>query len=255
MPDTLDALVARRERELVEYQGLALAARYRALVDATAGREAALGAGDGALARAVAEGFFRVLAYKDEYEVARLHAAATYGDEPVFHMAPPLLSRVDTATGRRRKVKIPGRVALPLFRLLRRGKALRGTVLDPFGWQRDRRLERALADEYEQDLRDALGHVRLDTLTDAVSLAALPQDIRGFGPVKAASLEAARPKREALLQRLHAPMSVTSHGVAAAGGGAPPAAAHPPPALGICGLAKDPHNAPTAARNASPRAS
>ena len=215
MPDTLDALVARRERELVEYQGLALAARYRALVDAAAGREAALGAEDGALARAVAEGFFRVLAYKDEYEVARLHAAATYGDEPVFHMAPPLLSRVDPATGRRRKVKIPGRVALPLFRLLRHGKALRGTAFDPFGWQRDRRLERALADEYERDVRDALGRVRPDTLADAVSLAALPQDIRGFGPVKVASLEAARPKRAALLRRLHAPMSMEPHGVAA----------------------------------------
>ncbi len=213
-PDTLEALVARREAELVDYQGPALAARYRALVDTAQAREAALGGKDGALTRAVAEGFFRVLAYKDEYEVARLHASAAYGDEPVFHMAPPLLSRLDPATGRRRKVKISGRVALPLFRLLRHGKALRGSVFDPFGWQRDRRMERALADEYEQDLRHALGLVRPDTLADAVSLASLPQDIRGFGPVKAASLDAARPKREALLHRLHAPMSVAP-GVAA----------------------------------------
>ena len=208
MPDTLQALIARREGELTDYQGPALASRYRALVDAAQARETALGGKDGAMARAVAEGFFRVLAYKDEYEVARLHAAATYGDEPVFHMAPPLLSRLDSATGRRRKVKIPGRVALPLFRLLRHGKALRGSVLDPFGWQRERRMERRLADEYEQDLRHALDRVRPDTLAAAVSLAALPQDIRGFGPVKAASLEAGRPKREALLRRLDAPMSV-----------------------------------------------
>ncbi len=215
-PDTLAALVARRQNELVDYQGPALAARYRALVDAAQAREAALAGKDGALTRAVAEGFFRVLAYKDEYEVARLHAAATYGDDPVFHMAPPLLSRLDPATGRRRKVKIPGRVALPLFRLLRHGKALRGSVFDPFGWQRDRRLERGLADEYERDVRQALDQMRPDTLADAVSLAALPQDIRGFGPVKAASLEAARPKREALLRRLHAPMSMAPmHGLAA----------------------------------------
>ena len=213
-PDTVEALIARREAELAAYQGPVLAARYRALVDAAQARETALGGKGGAMTRAVAEGFFRVLAYKDEYEVARLHAAAAYGDEPVFHMAPPLLSRLDPATGRRRKVKIPGRVALPLFRLLRHGKALRGSMFDPFGWQHDRRMERALADEYEQDLRHVLDRVRLDTLADAVSLAALPQDIRGFGPVKAASLDATRPKREALLRRLATPMSVVP-GVAA----------------------------------------
>ncbi len=206
-PDTLDAVIARRQGELVAYQGPALAARYRALVDATQARETALEGQAGALSRAVAEGFFRVLAYKDEYEVARLHAAAVYGDEPVFHMAPPLLSRLDPTTGRRRKVKIPGRVALPLFRLLRHGKALRGTVFDPFGWQRDRRQERALAAEYECNVRHALDLLRPDTLDAAVALAALPQDIRGFGPVKAASLDAARPQREALLGRLDAPMS------------------------------------------------
>ncbi len=214
VPDTLEALVARREAEVLDYQGPALAARYRALVDAARVREAALAGKAGAMTRAVAEGFFRVLAYKDEYEVARLHAAAAYGDEPVFHMAPPLFSRLDPATGRRRKIKISGRIALPLFRLLRYGKILRGSAFDPFGWQRDRRMERALADEYERDVCHVLDRVRPDTLADAVSLAALPQDIRGFGPVKAASLDAARPKREALLRRLDAPMSVAP-GVAA----------------------------------------
>ncbi len=214
--DTLDAVIARRQGELVDYQGPALAARYRALVDAAQARETALTGQAGALTRAVAEGFFRVLAYKDEYEVARLHAAAVYGDEPVFHMAPPLLSRLDPATGRRRKMKIPGRIALPLFRLLRHGKALRGTVLDPFGWQRDRRQERALVAEYERDVRLALDSLRAETLDAAVALAALPQDIRGFGPVKVASVDAARPRREALLGRLNAPMSaVRTLGVAA----------------------------------------
>ena len=204
-PDALDAIIARREAELVEYQGLGLAAKFRTLVDAARERETALTGAAGPLTRAVADGFFRVLAYKDEYEVARLHATAIYGDQPVFHMAPPLLSRLDPATGRRRKLAISGRIALPLFRILRHGKALRGTVFDPFGWQADRRMERTLASEYERDLRQALGRLRADTLAAATELAALPQDIRGFGPIKAASLDAARPRRQALLDRLNAP--------------------------------------------------
>ena len=215
-PDTLDAVVARREAELVQYQGRALARRFRSLLDAARERETALVGMPGALTRAVAEGFFRVLAYKDEYEVARLHAAAIYGEAPVFHMAPPLLSRPDPATGRRRKVKIPGRIALPLFRVLRHGKVLRGTVLDPFGWQSERRMERTLASDYERDLRHALDRLRPDTLATVTELAALPQDIRGFGPLKAASLEAARPRRQALLDRLDAPtVSQAGLGVAA----------------------------------------
>jgi len=203
--DTLDAVIARREAELVDYQGRALARRFRSLVDVARTRETALAKVPGALTRAVAEGFFRVLAYKDEYEVARLHTAATYGEAPVFHMAPPLISRPDPATGRRRKVAIPGRIALPLFRILRHGKALRGTVFDPFGWQEDRRLERMLAADYERDVRHALDCLGADTLDAAVQLAALPQDIRGFGPIKLASIEAAQPRRRALLDRLDAP--------------------------------------------------
>ncbi len=142
---TLDSLVAAREAELVRYQGRGLARRYRRVVDRAAAREAAVLGQSGRFARAVAEGFFRALAYKDEYEVARLHAAADYGDKPVFHMAPPLVSGTDPATGRRKKIAIPGRIALPLFRVLRHGKALRGTPLDPFGYQAERRAERALA--------------------------------------------------------------------------------------------------------------
>ena len=215
LPDGLDALVERRAAELVEYGNATLAARYRGLVDAARAREAAVAGAPGALTRAVAEGYYRVLAIKDEYEVARQHAAASYGDAPVFHLAPPLLSRVDPATGRRRKVAIPGRVALPLFRLLRHGKALRGTALDPFGWQHERRVERGLIAEYEADVLGALGRLRPDTLDPAAGLAALPMDIRGFGPVKAASLAASRPRREALLAQLDAPSPAPGLAVAA----------------------------------------
>jgi indolepyruvate ferredoxin oxidoreductase len=115
----------------------------------------------------------------------------------VFHLAPPLVSRMDKATGRRRKVAIPGWLALPLFRALRHGKMLRGTPLDPFGWQEDRRLERTLIREYEQDMMAVLGRADYDQM---VALAELPGMIRGFGPVKAESARAAAAARAALLQ-------------------------------------------------------
>jgi len=198
LPDDPVSLVARREAELIQYGSPSLARRYRTLIDAAAAQ-------DGKLGRAVAEGFYRVLAYKDEYEVARLHAAATYGDAPTFHMAPPLITGIDPATGRRRKIAIPGRIALPLFRLLRHGKRLRGTPLDPFGWQADRRAERALLRQYETDLRAVLPLLRPDTLACAVELARLPLDIRGFGPIKAKSMQDAAPRRAALLERIRAP--------------------------------------------------
>ena len=210
-PDDLESVVARRQAELVTYGGNRLARRYRALVDAAQACETALAGAPGVLTRAVAEGYYRALAYKDEYEVARLHAAAAYGDAPVFHLAPPLVSGVDRATGRRRKIAIPGRVALPLFRLLRHGKALRGTPFDPFGWQSDRRQERRYGAQYAADLRAVLPALRRDTLEPAAELARLPLDVRGFGPVKAAGFEAAAPRRAALLERLRAPIMELSH--------------------------------------------
>lgn len=200
-PPSLDALTEARAAELVAYQGEKLAARYRALVARAAKAEGA----PGRLTSAVAEGYFRVLAYKDEYEVARLHAAAQHGENPVFHMAPPLITRMDKATGRRRKIAIPGRIALPLFRLLRHGRHLRGTALDPFGYQEDRRLERQLITQYEADMNHALATLRPGTLDIAAELAELPLHIRGFGPIKRDSAKSAEAKRVALLARLDAP--------------------------------------------------
>ena len=147
----------------------------------------------------MAEGVFRAYAVKDEYEVARLHASAVYGADPVFHLAPPLVSGVDKATGRRRKVAISGRVALPLFRALRHGKVLRGTPLDVFGWQAERRLERAFTRQYERALRQALPLLRAETMAAGVALARLPMDVRGFGPVKEAGLLEARPRLVGLM--------------------------------------------------------
>jgi indolepyruvate ferredoxin oxidoreductase len=145
------------------------------------------------------------MAYKDEYEVARLHAAATYGEKPAFHMSPPLIAGIDEATGRRRKIAIPGAVALPLFRVLRHGKAIRGTVLDPFGYQEERRQERALIEQYREDLRAVLAALTRDNLSTAVSIAELPDQIRGFGPVKDANRAKAQARRRQLLAELAEP--------------------------------------------------
>jgi indolepyruvate ferredoxin oxidoreductase len=198
----LPALIAARAAALVAYQSAAYAERYRSIVREVEARETAVFGAPGKLTRAAAEGLFRVMAYKDEYEVARMHAATAYGPGAVFHMSPPLISRMDKATGRRGKVAIPGWLGLPLFRVLRHGKILRGTPLDPFGLQAERRAERALVGQYVGDLRAALDALSPATLDVAVALAELPDMIRGFGPVKDANRVKADARRDELLQRL-----------------------------------------------------
>jgi indolepyruvate ferredoxin oxidoreductase len=215
-PD-LDGLIETRAAELVLYQNERLAQRYRALVSrAVAAERAALGKA-GEFARAVAEGYFHVLAVKDEYEVARLHsdpgflatlAGSTEGGDIRFHLSPPLpFLGTDPATGRRRKIALPGRVMLPLFRLLARGKLLRGTVFDPFGWQDDRRLERSMIAAHEDDMAAAIAALSPATHAAAVALARHPFTVRGFGPVKQASHAKAEPVRQDLRRRLAAPHS------------------------------------------------
>jgi indolepyruvate ferredoxin oxidoreductase len=205
-PATLDALIAQRTEALKAYQSKSYARRYQKLVQTVIDRETAVFGKPGRLARAAAEGLYRVMAYKDEYEVARLHAAATYGEKPEFHMSPPLITGMDKATGRRRKIAIPGWVALPLFRVLRHGKLLRGTPLDPFGYQAERRAESALIRQYAADLQTVLGALRPDNLSTAVALAELPEQIRGFGPVKDANRAKAEAMRTGLLAQLAQPV-------------------------------------------------
>jgi indolepyruvate ferredoxin oxidoreductase len=201
---SLEELIAARADFLTQYQSQRYADRYHALMNEVVARENAVCGRPGKLSRAATEGLFRVMAYKDEYEVARLHAEASYGDKPVFHLAPPLIARTDPATGRPRKMAVPGWLALPLFRVLRHGKVLRGSRLDPFGWLAERRQERALLDAYIADLRAALAALRPDTLDTAVALAELPDMIRGFGPVKDANRRKAEARRATLLARLAA---------------------------------------------------
>jgi indolepyruvate ferredoxin oxidoreductase len=201
-PASIEAVIQARADELVAYQDEAYAARYRAWLAPLAGAPEAL-------RRAAAENLFKVMAYKDEYEVARLHllSAAELGDPRSlsFHMAPPLITRTDPSTGRRRKIAVPGRVALPLFRWLARMKRLRGSPLDPFGRQQDRRIERQLMQDHADDLAliaELRNRGSLDTL---LALAQIPQDVRGFGLVKHEAYVRAMAKRDRLRAELAAP--------------------------------------------------
>jgi len=204
-PQDLDTLIAHRMAALAAYQSPRYANRYAALITKVRERETDVMGISGPLTRAAAEGLFRVMAYKDEYEVARLHASTAYGQEPVFHLSPPLLTGIDPATGRRKKIALSGKVALPLFKLLRHGKILRGTPLDPFGYQQERRTERALIGQYSADLRTVIAALSRDNLQAAVAVADLPDQIRGFGPVKEANHAKAQARRPALLQALTDP--------------------------------------------------
>jgi indolepyruvate ferredoxin oxidoreductase len=201
-PRTLDAVIAAHAAFLAMYQSPAYAGRYRAIMNDVMARERDVCGAADRLSHAAAEGLFRVMAYKDEYEVARLHAAARYGAKPAFHLSPPMFARIDAATGRPRKMVLPGWLAMPLFKVLRHGKVLRGTRLDPFGRLTERRQERALRDTYIADLQTVLADLQAETLDTAVALAAWPDMVRGFGPVKEANRRKAADRRTVLLQRL-----------------------------------------------------
>ncbi|MFQ5348753.1 MAG: indolepyruvate ferredoxin oxidoreductase family protein, partial [Rhodothalassiaceae bacterium] len=209
-PETLDELIAHRAEELVRYQSPRLARRYLALVARVRERERSLGCDGERLTETVARQYFRLLAYKDEYEVARLFAASDFesrlkarfeGDIRLrFHLAPPLLSPTDAATGRPRKREF-GPWISSFFRVLARLRWLRGTPFDPFGWSAERRLERRLIAEYESLVADILARIDAGSLEIAVALAGVPDMIRGYGPVKLASIAAAK-KKEAELRHL-----------------------------------------------------
>ncbi|MCJ2188682.1 indolepyruvate ferredoxin oxidoreductase family protein [Novosphingobium beihaiensis] len=203
----IDSLIDKLWRDLTEYQDAAYADRYRALM-LTAERAAqGLGAKGEAFRRAVAVNAHKLMAYKDEYEVARLYSL------PAFHegladqfasagrvsvwLAPPLLSRIDPATGRPAKRKF-GPWVFKAFGLLARGKRLRGTPFDPFGRTAERKAERAVRDEYLATIDSLCSNLDGTNLEQATALAALPDMIRGFGPVKEAALHAYAEQRKAL---------------------------------------------------------
>jgi indolepyruvate ferredoxin oxidoreductase len=204
---SLDDLLKTRVDFLTRYQDAAYAARYRTFVERVRAAEAALGGSR--LSESVARYLFKLMAYKDEYEVARLHTDPAFsakiadmfeGDyKLVHHLAPPLTAKKN-ASGE--LLKRPyGPWMRSAFGVLARLKGLRGGPLDVFGRSEERRMERALIGEYEACITELLAGLSAERLPLAVEIARIPEEIRGYGHVKARHLAAARPKWAALMAR------------------------------------------------------
>ena len=209
---TLDELIERRVAHLAAYQDAAYAARYRRLVDRVRAADAALG--KSALGEAVARYHAKLMAYKDEYEVARLYTQGDFLAEVArrfegrpkisVYLAPPLLARRDPATGQLEK-RAYGPWVLHVFRLLARMKRLRGRWLDPFGHTKERRTERQLIADYERVIEALLADLSPDNYGLAVEIARIPEQIRGYGHVKLRHLESAQRREAELLAAFRSP--------------------------------------------------
>jgi indolepyruvate ferredoxin oxidoreductase len=215
-PLTLDALIERRARFLTDYRDAAYANRYRALVERVRAAEQRLGSGE-ALTRAVAQSYHKLLAVKDEWEVARLFAAPEFqaalkrefeGDYRLkFHIGAWPFGRPDPATGIMGKGEV-GPWMMTALRWLARLRFLRGTILDPFRNSEERKLEQRLVAEFESDVETILAGLDPATLPIAIRLAALPETIKGYGHVKeAAAKEAAKTRARLLAQFAGAPIA------------------------------------------------
>ncbi|WP_042259307.1 indolepyruvate ferredoxin oxidoreductase family protein [Paraburkholderia heleia] len=217
MPESLDKLIAAREALLTAYQNAAYAQQYRRVVERIRAKETALGDAKLPLTRAVAVNLAKLMAYKDEYEVARLYADPAYlqklreqfEGEPGrdyqlnFWLAPPLVAKRDEH-GHLVKRRF-GPWVLPVLRTLARMKGLRGTALDVFGKTQERRDERRSIVEYVALVDEFCASLDAQRLPVALQLAALPDEIRGFGHVKARNLAAAGKKQERLLADYRTP--------------------------------------------------
>ncbi|MCW5625750.1 MAG: indolepyruvate ferredoxin oxidoreductase family protein, partial [Burkholderiales bacterium] len=209
MPQSLESLLRDRVEQLTAYQNAAYAERYRSFVEQVRSAEAKLGKSE-LLTKAVARNLFKLMAYKDEYEVARLYTdgrfeeklKATFdGDFTVnFHLAPPLFSKRD-AQGHLVKARY-GSWMWQAFKLLAKFRFLRGTSLDVFGKTEERRMERQLIDDYRASIEGALPRLTEDNWKQVVDLASLPEQIRGFGHVKEKAVEQTRTRWKQLEQEL-----------------------------------------------------
>jgi indolepyruvate ferredoxin oxidoreductase len=207
----LDAIVEKRAAFLAAYQDKAYAERYRRRVASMRSAEEKAVPGSTALTEAVARNLFKLMAIKDEYEVARLYTDGSFRkqlaaefehyDRLEFHLAPPVLNRRG-ADGRLRKSKF-GPWMEKAFYVLATLKALRGTPFDLFGYSEERRMERRLLSEYESDLDRIADVLSAERIEAAVALASVPSLIRGFGDVKAANATKAAGERERLMVRLN----------------------------------------------------
>jgi len=206
--EDLDDVIARRETFLVQYQDRAYADKYLSWVARIAKLEDSVSPGASGLTETVARNYFKLLAYKDEYEVARLYSETQFFDSLrsnfgndfkfTFHLSPPIFARPDPATGRPKKYEFGGWM-LPVLKFLARLRGLRGTRFDPFSYTRERKLERQLIADYEQLLERLVAELDGPRLALATTLAALPESIRGFGPIKEAAIVAANELRDSKL--------------------------------------------------------
>ena len=217
--NSLEAIIKHRETCLIAYQDQAYAEAYRKVVERVQKAELQQCKGLEDLTEAVAVNYFKLLAYKDEYEVARLYAQPEFrraldaqfeGEYRLeFHLAPPILAGLNSATGRPKKRRF-GPWMLKVFTFLAPYKTLRGSWRDPFGYSRERRMERQLIREYEALLEQILNSLNSDNHDTAVRLASIPMQIRGFGPVKARSVREARQLQAQLLEQLLNPQCATA---------------------------------------------
>jgi indolepyruvate ferredoxin oxidoreductase len=214
LSETLDEVIERRERFLGEYQNRRYGRRYRALVERVRAAEDKAVPGSTALTDAVARSLFKLMSYKDEYEVARLYtnghfekqvASAFEGENLTyeFHLAPPLLARKDPVTGVPRKMSF-GPWMMKAFRVLAGLKSVRGTPLDVFGYTHERRTERGLIREFEGRIEEIVARLNPDNHATAVGLAGIPQKIRGFGHIKDRNLKVAKAEEADLLAKFRA---------------------------------------------------
>jgi indolepyruvate ferredoxin oxidoreductase len=203
-------MVTTRVAFLTGYQDAAYAASYKGFVDQVRAAEKPLGGNK--LSDAVARYLFKLMAYKDEYEVARLHTDRAFTDKIagmfegdyklVHHLAPPAIARKND---KGELLKQPfGPWMRSAFGMLARMKGLRGTALDIFGRTEERRTERALIQQYRASIEEVMKTLSAGNLALAVDIARIPEDIRGYGHVKERHLKAARPKWDALMARWRA---------------------------------------------------
>ncbi len=201
LPTSTEGIIAARAAHLTAYQDGSLAKRYRDFVAQTE---------DDAIRKAIAKSYHKLLAYKDEYEVARLLLttrdkaldAFEDGFSMHFHLAPPLWTKAKGDA--RPKKRTYGQWILMPMRLLTKLKGLRGTAFDPFGRTAERRMERALITQYERDMKEVLPLLSEGTRDAILALAELPLSVRGFGPVKSANEATAAKRREELLALIRA---------------------------------------------------
>lgn len=217
---SFEEMVATREQFLTAYQNAGYAARYTGLVSKVRDWESKRFSGKSQIAEAVARYFFKLMAYKDEYEVARLQSAPTFmedlkqqfeGDFRIaFNLAPPGIAPRDPRSGELKKKEF-GSWMLPVLRLLARLRFLRGTRLDLFGYTAERRTERALIEKYEQTVALILEKTTPAHYETAVRLASVPELIRGYGHVKQASLQQAEAEWSEAAQQLQQPAVIELH--------------------------------------------